>query len=113
MDKNLLYFHHACVVDDIETLVNMLEFEEDIDINSADDDGDTGLHKAVLFKNYDSAKYLLDMGCAKNKKNSYGWTALDMAIVNRDKSIVKLLNEYGADESAVDKQWLYDVLYND
>lgn len=112
MDKNLLYFHHACVVDDVETLVNMLEFEEDIDINSADDDGDTGLHKAVLFKNYDSAKYLLDMGCAKNKKNSYGWTALDMAIVNRDKYCIKLLLNYGLDEFVADKKWFMSV-YND
>ncbi len=112
MNKTILYFHHACVVDDVETLVNMLEFEEDLDINSADADGDTSLHKAVLFKNYDVVKYLLDMGCIKNKKNSYGWTALDMAIVNRDKNCIKLLLNYGLDEFVADKKWFMSV-YND
>lgn len=113
MNNDILYFHHACVVDDIETIMQILDSVPDFNINCADDDGDTALHKAVLFENYDITKYLLDMRCSKNRKNNYGWTALDMAIVNRDKSIVKLLNDYGANESVVDKQWLHDILYND
>jgi ankyrin repeat protein len=113
MNKNILYFHHACVVNDVETIEKMIKFEEDLDINSADADGDTPLHKAVLFKNYEIAKYLLDAGCLKKKKNSYGWTALDMAIVNRDSLIAKLLVEYASDDYIVDVEWLYDVLYKD
>lgn len=112
MDKNLLYFHHACVVDDLETIQTMLRYEEDLNINYTDDDGDTALHKAVMFKNYDVVKYLLDMGCIKNKKNSFGWTALDMAIVNRDKYCIKLLLNYGLDEFVADKKWFMSV-YND
>ena len=40
MNKNRLYFHHACVVNDVETIEKMIKFEEDLDINSADADGD-------------------------------------------------------------------------
>ena len=111
MNKSVLYFHHACVVNDMETIENILDYEDDFDINCADDDGDTALHKAVLFRNYDVAKYLLDMGCAKNRKNSFGWTALDMAIVNRDKYCIRLLMDYGADEFIADKKWFISA-YN-
>lgn len=100
-----MYFHHACVVNDIETIGYTLDSDNEFDINCADADGDTSLHKAVLFRNYDIVKYLLDMGCAKNKKNSFGWTALDMAIVNRDKYCIRLLMDHGADEFIADKKW--------
>lgn len=113
MNKIMLYFHHACIVDDIETIEYTLDSDDSFDINCADSDGDTALHKAVLFRNYDITKYLLDMGCSKNKRNSFGWSALDMAIVNRDRDIVKLLVDYGADESSIDKLWMHNVLYND
>jgi ankyrin repeat protein len=113
MNKDVLYFHHACVVNDIETIEKMIEFKEDLDINFADVDGYAPLHKAVLFKNYEIAKYLLDAGCLKKNKNIYGWTALDMAIVNRDPLIAKLLVDYASDDYIVDGEWLYDVLYND
>lgn len=113
MDKSLLFFYHACIVGNIEMIESLLEPNTNLDINSADEDGDTALHKAVLFDHYDIVKYLLDLGCSKNKKNNYGWTALDMAIVDRNISISRLLYDYGANEFSVDKQWLYDVLYKD
>jgi ankyrin repeat protein len=112
MDKTLLLFYHACIVGSIEIIESLLESDTNLDINPADEDGDTALHKAVLFDHYDMVKYLLDLGCSKNKKNNYGWTALDMAIVDQNVSIGRLLHDYGATEFSVDKQWFYDVLYN-
>ncbi len=101
MDKSILFFYHACIVGNIEMIESLLESSENLNISYADEYGDTALHKAVLFNQYDVVKYLLDLGCSKNKKNSYGWTALDMAIVDQNDSISNLLRDYGATEYCV------------
>jgi ankyrin repeat protein len=107
----ILNFHYACMINDIEGIENIIDSGLISDINYTDEDGDTALHIAVLFNNYDIVHYLLNLKCFKNNKNNYGWTPMDIAIMNKDTSITQLLYEYGSKNFSIDDLSLFNILY--
>jgi ankyrin repeat protein len=71
------------------------------DVNSGYANGTTALINAVKKENAESAKLLLEQGV--NINSSYGakygakYTPIQIAVLNNDKKMIKLLQEYGAD----------------
>jgi len=57
----------------------------------------TPLHFAVLHQNFNNCKLLLKNGAAPNAKDNVGNTPLHMATASKNLSIVRVLDQYGAD----------------
>jgi len=69
-----------------------------INVNAADDIGNTPLHLAVILEELDIAKLLLANGADVNIRNSTGYTPLlTAAAQHRDGAMCQLLIEKGAD----------------
>ena len=62
------------------------------------DDGYTPLHVAALGSSKDAALVLLEAGADVNERSSSGVTALQIAESRRDKELVRLLRDRGAEE---------------
>ena len=67
----------------------------DADVNAQDDVG-TALHMAIMTKQLDLAKVLLEKGASVDVKNSKGLTPLEMAIKTKQPDLAKVLLEKGA-----------------
>lgn len=75
----------------------MLTAEEGVDVNAADDDGDTALHTACMHKRYDTAAYLIQQGAAIDVVAHDGNVALSTAAAFGLTRIVEILVARGAD----------------
>ena len=79
-----------------ENRVEVIEYlvSSGCDINAADDDKQTPLHKSVMFGHTESVKLLIDKGANVNKVDNNGNTPLHVAIINGgDFCAVKVLIE--------------------
>jgi len=65
--------------------------------------GESALHWACNFGNYDIARLLVDNGAEANVQNSSGQTPLHYSCKNGDAVLVSLLLEHGADETSLDQ----------
>ena len=67
-----------------ENRVEVIEYlvSSGCDINAADDDKQTPLHKSVMFGHTESVKLLIDKGANVNKVDNNGNTPLHVAIIN-------------------------------
>ncbi|MCP0913430.1 MULTISPECIES: Dot/Icm T4SS effector AnkY/LegA9 [Legionella] len=63
----------------------------------------TALHWAVLRKNLDCARALINAGASLDRQDKAGQTVLHKAVKNGDKPMIKLLIEAGASTEIVDK----------
>ena len=72
-----------------------------LDLNYQDKDGNSYLHLAILYKQEDIVKSLIEKGIFLNKKNNKGNTALHLAYINYDKNIINILEENGIDTNIV------------
>lgn len=62
----------------------------------------TPLHLAVIVKNIDIVRILLENGAEVNTRDANGWTALHHAMVLGDEAIITLLKEKGAADDILD-----------
>ena len=77
--------HSYAKLHSTENLRQLLKSINDLEeINCADDYGNTPLHFAATLGVSESVLLLLNAGADANIKNSYGETALDLAISNED-----------------------------
>ena len=76
----------------VEVILN-----EGVDVDAADDDGDTPLHTACMHKRYDTAKFLIEQGAAIDIVAHDGNVALSTAAAFGLTNIVELLVLRGAD----------------
>lgn len=56
----------------------------------------TALHLAILDGSSDMVMFLLDIGADIHATSPFGWTALDIAVLERQEALVDLLLRYGA-----------------
>jgi ankyrin repeat protein len=68
-----------------------------VDVNAADPDGTTALHRAAMRDDADEVKRLLAAGASAKAENRYGVTALSLACTNGNEAIVRALLAAGAD----------------
>lgn len=66
------------------------------DVNSADNSGDTPLHKAACYGWDDIAELLINSGACYNAKNKSGKTPLDIAMDGYWDDLVRILVSKGA-----------------
>ncbi len=78
------------------------KLREGLDINTVDWGGRTMLMEAVIQKEYDLMKLLIDHGADPNIRDKRNWTALHFAAQNYDLRATQLLVEVGADVNAKD-----------
>lgn len=67
------------------------------DLNAMDPEGRAPLHRAVAAGNLKLAKQLISAGADVNLEDSSGRTALDIASEQDESTLVKLLEQYGAE----------------
>ena len=72
-----------------------------LNLNYQDKDGNSYLHLAILYKQEEIIKSLIEKGIFLNKKNNKGNTALHLAYMNYDKHIINILEENGIDTNIV------------
>jgi serine/threonine protein kinase/ankyrin repeat protein len=86
-----------------------------INVKDNDNDGESLLHFAVISKNKEIFKLLIQNGADINIKDNKGRTTLDYAILRNNEEIAKILIEKGADVNAKDNEGgtiLRSALYN-
>ncbi|OJD15619.1 hypothetical protein AJ78_04139 [Emergomyces pasteurianus Ep9510] len=88
------YFGHSDVA--------QLLMDQNIDLESKDEDGRTSLSWAVMTGHEAVAKLLLEAGANPESKDGRGWTPLSHAVSAKDGSLIKLLLEKGADLESKD-----------
>lgn len=72
-------------------------------MNDKDKDGRTTLMNAIIDKDYDKAKNLINDGVDINEIDNQEFTALHFAVQNNDYEMVKYLIEKGANVNMQDK----------
>ena len=72
-----------------------------VDINRADQYGNTPLHKSVLFGRRDMAQLFLDRGADPNSENNILNTPLKLAVMGDHIPVIQLLLARGADPNKV------------
>ncbi|XP_035221232.1 putative ankyrin repeat protein RBE_0220 [Stegodyphus dumicola] len=82
----------------------MLLIQRDINVNAADNEGNTALCFAVMFDQEVFIRKLIISGSDINKCNNWGFTPLVCACGNRNKRIVDLLIKAGAKLSRRDRE---------
>uniref|UniRef100_A0A0E0CKQ3 F-box domain-containing protein n=1 Tax=Oryza meridionalis TaxID=40149 RepID=A0A0E0CKQ3_9ORYZ len=70
--------------------------ELQVDVDAADDSGDTPLAYAVRGRSIDGVKYLLDHGANPDKPDNKGYTPLHVAAIKGECEIAKILLSRGA-----------------
>ena len=75
-----------------------------LDLDFLDKDGNSYLHLAVLYKQEEIIKLLIEKGISINKQNKEGNTALHLAYVKYDKKIINILEENGIDTNIVNNK---------
>ena len=83
------------------SVANLILTSPILDLNYQDKDGNSYLHLAILYKQEDIVKSLIEKGIFLNKKNNKGNTALHLAYINYDKNIINILEENGIDTNIV------------
>ena len=83
------------------SVANLILTSPILDLNYQDKDGNSYLHLAILYKQEDIVKSLIEKGIFLNKKNNKGNTALHIAYINYDKHIINILEENGIDTNIV------------
>ena len=73
-----------------------------LNINDTNSEGYTALHVAVMWGNYEAAKYLLEAGANPNTMDVYEYTPLMDAVGYEDYNMVELLLSSGADKTIKD-----------
>lgn len=100
-DKNGYTFLHYSIKKNFCDITLFL-LKKGADPNIQFKDGNTSLHK-IANKIYSEktkialAKLFIQKGCNIELKNTLGWTAVQLAIMNDSNKLVKLLIQYGAD----------------
>lgn len=75
-------------------------------VNIEDGEARTALFEAIIEKNADVIKWLVEMGANVNHQDRNGWTPLHFAVQEKQPETVALLIEHGADAN------LHDVYGN-
>lgn len=89
------------MADIIETVNAIISSNNNKDINERDNNGRTILMLAVIQKNLNAVKTILDAGADINIEDDWAYTALDHAAVNNFPDAEKLLIQKGADVNRV------------
>lgn len=92
------YNNNAKIID----LLEVLNGNQNIDVDSIDEYNETLLHKVARSGNIETAKYLIERGANVNAIDVDGGTPLHYAACNAHLEIVKLLIDNGADINAQD-----------
>jgi ankyrin repeat protein len=71
-----------------------------LDLNYQDKDGNSYLHLAILYKEEEIVKSLIEKGISVFKQNKEGNTPLHLAYMKNDKRIIHILEGNGIDTSA-------------
>lgn len=91
-DSPLAAIHSAILADDSAAISKWLTAGNDV--NSADEQGNTLLHYAVLHQNYYPASTLIVSGANLGLKNAEGKTPLMIAKAKGNRHIIKLIESY-------------------
>ena len=99
-DDSKLFVENAMQnkIKEIEQLI-----KDGVDVNSKDDDGNTGLHWAASFGLVEMANLLLSNGADTNLRNKDGNTPLHWAAGEGNTEVVKILISNGANVNAKGK----------
>jgi ankyrin repeat protein len=91
-----------------ETYAYLLD-KAGIEVNPKDAKGCTPLHRAVNSGSREKIRLLLEHGADVNAKEERGHTAMDMAVLRKDQSMIDLFKQAGV-TSAIDPKKSYRVL---
>ncbi|ARF09948.1 ankyrin repeat protein [Indivirus ILV1] len=88
--KDIIRNAHSNNTDEIKNIIdtNCIDIN---DPNLTDDSKNTLLHLAVATNNANLAKYVIDKGINKQKKNIFNESALRMALKNQDENLIRLI----------------------
>ncbi len=81
-------------------VANLILTSPILDLNYQDKDGNSYLHLAILYKEEEIVKSLIEKGISVFKQNKEGNTPLHLAYMKNDKRIIRILEETGIDTSA-------------
>lgn len=73
--------------------------ENGCDVNNADTEGNTPIHKSIIFDRFETTQLLIANGADVNKQNNFLMTPLHLASLGWQLETVKLLIENGALQS--------------
>lgn len=90
---------HAIKEEHNEIATMLLEYGADA--NTPDDSGDTMLHKACFYGNFEITKLLIHNHAKVDARNVYGKTPLMEAVHGRNIKLIRFLLDNGADVNAV------------
>ncbi len=113
-DKKKYTFVQLCEYNYADKAFEMLKKEKVENLDKADTNGYTPLYYAVINKNIELTKALLDKGCNINKRNGKEEiTVLYYAVNNQEEEMVKLLLNYKPDLTLMYKHYgdNVDILY--
>ena len=95
---------HLAVLNGTEKILSLVA-SSDIEADTKNHDGCSALHLAVQSGNARLVRILLrDTNCDINLTNRDGQTALILAAIRKDTTLVSLLRDYGADGTVRDRQ---------
>ena len=81
-------------------VANLILTSPILDLNYQDKDGNSYLHLAILYKEEEIVKSLIEKGISVFKQNKEGNTPLHLAYMKNDKRIIRILEGNGIDTSA-------------
>jgi ankyrin repeat protein len=90
-DKQIIF--KLIANNDIDKLINILDNNKSLDINSQDNDGDTPLHIAIFLSNYNACKVLIQYNADIFIKDKWGQTPLHrLCFALENKNIIKIID---------------------
>jgi hypothetical protein len=95
--------HHACLAGSVPVVAFFVE-QCRASVHACNIDRSTPLMLAVTSQSADLVSFLLQRGALPNDQQREGLTALHLAAIMKQPSIVSLLRSYGASDSIVDDQ---------
>ena len=97
------------------SVANLILTSPILDLDYQDANGNSYLHLAILYKQEEIVKSLIEKGIFLNKKNNKGNTALHLSMITKNRNIIKLLLNKDADITIKNKEGMtsYDLADKD